>query len=544
MHLLPHTFPTLRHAGGGAHRRTTLVIGAGMSHSLVLGPHELCRQKRLVAERTLGVVSSLPDDDFDLYNWADEMIKQLTLRGNANPKLSLAQALGITSELQWKGCVRSERNTARHRIVARFAREGLWEQIWSLNWDCIQESALENVGIRRKPDLEGLPWPTAFDTYVTAADCRKLGVNNNVQIVKPHGCVMAVCEAEDQARAGNQTKSVELAARFLITSTELSNLDRSGNNPAQNYIFASLTTKIASNPLVILGWSISEEYLIEHLTKEVGPILQQCHSEGKLAPDELSVVDIAFNNRNHTKLAGLYNMTPAQAHIPVQAVGFNMDSLFLWLQAIYALTCLQAPASNVEKGEIDALLRRAEDPLSAPSYLLDWVDNFLPVWVRLCWRCGLFDCCNQGTNAPITPEEIPLECRDEHVPWRFRGVPRKDLQAAAKLLLRLEKNNRGPEWDYQIYPGGLFDAAQHRLIIPVPAWRIETMNDLRGLKPLMDEVKRRGAGFIDTLSLLPLPEKPVETSDMTKLKELVARQFPLPQFADHRNINEIELNAV
>jgi hypothetical protein len=96
---------------------------------------------------------------------------QLEARGNPNPKLALAQSLDIPSEPRWLGGVATQRNTPRHRVIARFARERLWDQIWSLNWDCVQESAFENVGIKHNAPDANLPWPTTYNTFITAADC-------------------------------------------------------------------------------------------------------------------------------------------------------------------------------------------------------------------------------------------------------------------------------------------------------------------------------------------------------------------------------------
>ena len=153
MPILPHNFPTLRQNMDDDYRPSVLLLGAGVSYGLVPGPGELLNEKRAGAEAALRLKSAVPARALptadDLYEWADEIFTQLNARADVNSKLTLAKSLDIPSDRRWLGCIRTERNTPRHRVIARFAREGLWDQIWSLNWDCIQESALENVGIIR-----------------------------------------------------------------------------------------------------------------------------------------------------------------------------------------------------------------------------------------------------------------------------------------------------------------------------------------------------------------------------------------------------------
>src|SRR5208282_3398153 len=198
MPLLPHNSPTLRQIGNGNHRLSVLLLGAGMSYELVPGPGPLLAEKRATAEARLGCVSALPELPASpvppanyLYKWADDIMAQLAANGDPTPKLTLAESLDIPHESRWLGCITTQRSPPRHRVIARFAREGLWDQIWSLNWDCVQESALDNIGIRRgepdEPD-DGMPWPTVFKTLVTAAECAQIGEQFSVKIIKPHGC--------------------------------------------------------------------------------------------------------------------------------------------------------------------------------------------------------------------------------------------------------------------------------------------------------------------------------------------------------------------
>src|SRR4051812_14748214 len=130
---LPHNFPTLRRENGDG-RRSILVIGAGMSFGLAPRPGPLLEKMRDAAEAALAVRSALPKTvpapHEDLYKWADDVFPKLANGPNDNPKLRLAESLGISTDPEWAAPLPQKKNLARHRVVARFAREGLWHCIW------------------------------------------------------------------------------------------------------------------------------------------------------------------------------------------------------------------------------------------------------------------------------------------------------------------------------------------------------------------------------------------------------------------------------
>lgn len=546
MPVLPHNFPTLRLRGNGNHRPSVLILGAGMTYGLVPLPGPLLKEKRANAEIKLGCSSSIPVDPNPpadhLYQWADDVWNALTVRGDPNPKLTLAESLDIPIEKRWLGCISTQRNTPRHRVVARFAREGLWHQIWSLNWDCVQESALENVGIKRSAVDGNMPWPTVFNTLVTAAECAQMGEPNSIKVIKPHGCVMALVEAQQAKAKGYVDRSVSLAERFLITATELSSLDPSvAHAPAQQFIFANLLASLCSQPFVVAGWSASERYLIERIESGVRSVLQNPDRQPRLADDELSVIDRVFNSEGHTTLASFYNRNAATAHINVGQPGFSTDELFLWLQALYAVGFLRMRAPAIDQPILSELTEEIEQPPNDPVFTISWVDNFLPVWVRLCWRSGLVACENRNA-VQVEIDDVALESRDEHIPWTLPGIQRPELTAAARILAGLHRSGHGEDWDYDQFPGGLY--LDFRLVIPIPIWSSDPPNDLRGLKPLIDAIKQSGAGYIERLALVFVGPDPTNViSDDTKrvCKQLVAKYLSMARFANADDIEETQL---
>src|SRR5690606_19947022 len=125
----------------------------------------------------------------------------------------------------------------KHRVIARFARENMWKQIWSLNWDCVLVSAFESVGILRDNPDRSLHWLTSFGTMVTAGECGRVGETNRLTILKPHGCVYALVEAESFEAKGNDLAAEARSRRFLITQTELTALRPApGGDATQQFV--------------------------------------------------------------------------------------------------------------------------------------------------------------------------------------------------------------------------------------------------------------------------------------------------------------------
>jgi hypothetical protein len=368
-----------------------------------------------------------------------------------------------------------------------------------------------------------------------------MGETGSVKVIKPHGCVKTLEKAEEHEKNGRYDEALTASVRFLITKTELNSLDpATSNTGTQQFIFASLCEKLSSHPFVIAGWSASEQYFLNHMQTTIYPSLT---ARLPLPDDELSIIDVRFNCGGHTQLTGFYGKGKNNVHIDVNQANLNTDALFLWLQSLYALERLYSWANDVDKPAIQDIRSRIENPPDDQPFVIQWVDNLLPVWVRLCWRCGLIECIKRDCQ-PISIDDIHLESLDEHIPWTIPSICRPELKAAARLLAGLINSGHGDKWDYEMFPGGLYQDTH--LVIPIPAWGVKP-NDLQGLKPLIDSIKTSGSGKFDELSVLFLtPDSSGNIDDDTKneLKEIVAREISLPRFAKGSDINEITLGAL
>ena len=489
---LPHNFPSLRNGP----RKPILIFGTGMSHELVPSVMDVTR-KCPEAEKKLKF--SIPRNDGDLdkpgyiYDWAEQIYQQLLKRQEPLPKLKIADALGILDNPAWLGKVDMPlRGTSpRHRVVARFAKEKRWHAIWSLNWDCLLEVGLESVGFDEYQALTQQPWPTTYVTYVTHNDLPPNTDDDTVTVYKPHGCVKSLLKAEEEYNKGNCPTADQLAKRFLITKTELSELKKKFCDLTDTSFCYRLHLHLQGYPLLGVGWSVSEDYLIDLAKKALKTRTNQDR------PDELTIVDIKFNDNGHKQLAQCYRRDESTTYVKVSQGpnGFTTDKLFLWLQTLYALECLKRH-SGANSDFIQRICHCFQNPVYK-DFVVDWVDNFLPVWVRLCWRAGTVPCFKDGKQIPR--HSIRMEKQDEHIPWQIENIRRPDLCAAAHLLARIGANVKG--WDFNKFPGGLWIGSKGLLVIPLPAWGQRV--DLAGLRPLLRQLEQ-DIGYVRKLSILPL----------------------------------------
>lgn len=467
-----------------------------MSNGLVPSVMDVTR-KCPEAEKKLKFLIPRNDGDLDkpgyLYDWAEQIYQRLLERQEPLPKLKIADALAILDNPAWLGKVDMPlRGTwPRHRVVARFAREKRWHAIWSLNWDCLLEVGLESVGFDEVQPLTEQPWPTIYVTYVTPDDAQSSAHEDAVTVYKPHGCVKSLIKAEEEHNKGNRHAAKLLAGRFVITKKELSELEGKLRNSADRLFYCHLYSHLAEHPLLGVGWSVSEDYLIDLARKALETRIDRS------CPDELTIVDIEFNNNGHKQLAKYYDRDESTAHVKVSrnSDGLSTDKLFLWIQTLYALECLRKH-SKVNSYAIQAIYNRFQKPV-CEDFVISWVDNFLPAWVRLCWRAGLVPYIKNGKQIPRY--SIRIEKPDEHIPWEIDGIPRPDLFTAAHLLARIGVNAKG--WNFNKFPGGLWKETKGLLVIPLPAWG--QRSDLSGLRPLLRQLEQ-DVGYVRELSILPL----------------------------------------
>lgn len=510
--MIPHSFDSLLEKT----RSPSFFAGAGLSAGVVPGPVRLFNDRKEIAEEALGVGS----DKDSLYDWAEAILDQLPSDNAEPPKLRLAKALGLFENPSWRGDVSFPvRGTAaRHRVVARFAREELWASAWTWNWDCVLERALEAIGFERGDALRNQPWLTRYNTVVVQEDFPKLGEHNLFCLLKPHGCVNALELADEAWASGDANRAIELADRFKISAGEL---EQASDSPTDTRFFQRMTVLLLSSPALIVGWSVSEPYLVKVINDALSDKLTK---KGQL--EELSIVDLSFNDAGHAETADCYGLTEAQVFFRVDPgdPGFTTDRFFLWLQARFCLQRLAAAAPNDQlKERLIAGYQLIEPP--ANESLIDWADSFIPAWCRLCWRANTVRC------AGFDYHQLSLETPEEHIPLRLAPLPRPDLAAASQLF---DMFMASPNWDLTTFAGAFWRSGEQRLVVPLPTW--SEVHDLAALKPWVIDCP---IGMIERVDILPVHVEgalPIDEALAHALRSKLGSALGTPYFADPQHI--------
>jgi hypothetical protein len=485
---VPHLFPSLLNPESNG---SVLLIGAGMSIEIAPQVSELTeeiRQKHDKILQQLGINIAKPTGDV-FYDWAEQAINELKSTHHitdSEAKLRLADAIGITTDSRFhaKSGIPLRGNTPRHRVIARFAREGRWSNICSLNWDCILESALDSVGLRSHPNPNAnhpnpLPWKKWYCTWQAGDQHHPTAMQNcTVHIIKPHGCVNKLATRD--------------ATSFIVTRSEINNLP----NNLGVAVAGRMNVMFSDVQLVTIGWKAEDTYIpiIIDNARNNGTLIQQ-------GSDRLSIINRTWYPGTgesppvkHDKIAAAFNTNKANAHFAVgKANQPSVDELLMWLQTRYGLERLEQFAKALNTPEWNA---KAQDLLTIKSQFpgpkpTDWLnsffDDFLAVWVRLCSNAGKVVYIK---NAQIQPDIIATHLRDDHIPWGYAQSNREDLLAIIPLILSLRgtpPTKTTTKWNLDEFPGALWDEADGHLVLPLPAWDGNNVPiELAAIKPLVD----------------------------------------------------------
>jgi hypothetical protein len=381
-----------------------------------------------------------------------------------------------------------------------------------------------------------LPWKTHYTTFITVEDYQRVGDLGCVTVFKPHGCVRSLDEARAALDRDDADGTWQRADRFLITADEL---DTPPFDPqaTQQHIYWNLMTRVANCPLISLGWSASEPYIHKLIEQGVQPV-QKVRGP---AVDQLSIIDLKFNPEGHQRLAAAYGRTQAETHVPVErAPGqFTMDAFWLWLQALHIVQCLRLhdPAAPALNTAFESL----ERPPGA-AWLLSWSDEWFPGWCRLCWRAGIMPCFD-SSGRRVPPERLDIDGDDAHVPINILNSARPDLIAAGDLLATIW--DRLPQWDFQRFPGALFETSSGKLVLPVPTWASPIAHANRVLIPLIRLWKSGPLSSVQAVTVLGLDGRQTPIGEnLEHWRQGLARSLPLAHFTSPENIQLINLTQL
>lgn len=502
-----------------------------MSAGIVPIVGQLFDEMREVAEKKLGIPESECSSSWSgkergdrLYYWAECVIKWLENKGEKNPKLKLAIALGITTDLSWLGDsdISFRGNTDRHRVIARFAKEGCWQSIWSFNWDCVIEKAMESVGVLSVKPKFSTPWQIDhFCTHITNDDLISSHNVKALAVRKPHGCVKSLKTAISCITTEPQ-KSSDLSERLMISKSEL---ESRPPNKVDDAFFNNLDSDVSGHVNVAVGWRMIEASLRSRLINTLGGV-----------PDaRINIIDLVFDNDTHAKVCTAAGLDKKSSFFEVQKKDCPVtNDLFRWIHALYTLDRLSEHGGEA----VDVTGKQWRETISVceqSEFIIDWADEFLPTWTRLCWSAGLIECYG------FEPHKIDLERRDEHIPLNIENIQRPDLVSAKKILTKIAIGN--DVWNSRMFPGGLYNQETQCLVIPLPMWN--RFNEIRALKPLVNAIKQE-LWMVVKIQILPinLDDQPFEKNIIDDVKSHLANFIRVPAFAMPDNIEVIyDLNS-
>jgi hypothetical protein len=143
----------------------------------------------------------------------------------------------------------------------------------------------------------------------------------------------------------------------------------------------------------------------------------------------------------------------------------------------------------------------------------------------------------------VPPEKLDIDREDAQVPLNILNCERPDLIAAGELLATLW--NRLSQWDFQRFPGALFQTATGTLVLPVPTWASPVAHADRALSLLIRLWKNGPLGSVQELALLELDgRQTVSSGALDHWRQAFTRSLPFAHFTSPENIRLINLTQL
>lgn len=483
-----------------------LIIGAGFSTPQVRLPVQLAThyaKHQSGIEKTLDIASGFyfklsetgnysPDD---LYLWAGRCVEELMKHPDATEEIAkrkLIHAIGLLEDQGFAATanIPLRGTTPRHRVLARFAREGCIYSLWSLNWDLWLEAAFEAVGLVRKnsssPNFsDELPtaWKKSYRVFLPSDPPEEN--NNCIPLYKPHGCIGAFAAQTDNT--------------FKITKSEL-------EEKVSDAVKSRLQFQLAAKPVCAIGWGATEGNLQK--------IFEECATANQLQVGKLTIVSLQWNDGGpsaHSNLASNFDQNEPNTLCSVQRnIPGTTDDLMQWIQALRTLRRLKRVSTTLDPSntavvlQLEKQLEVFKEPIfiSQPfGWALSWLDTFVPVWSRVCFSLKALVFQKDG-DVPVSA--LPMVRRDEHIPLNDDTTKRWDILSAANLfsvLLSMDATGQS-ELDFEAFPGAFWHEPTRSLLMPIPMWGDIGDISLAAIKPLMESRHWSGISRLKRICLL------------------------------------------
>jgi hypothetical protein len=123
---------------------------------------------------------------------------------NKNGQVAVARALGLPDRDLWPETARVGEHFCAYRVLARLAREDLFEEAIGFNYDCCKEAGLVSEGfLRSARTIPGLQFRDHLAVISDRETLYRLQRNGAVTYYKAHGCAERFRELaiDDEAKA-------------------------------------------------------------------------------------------------------------------------------------------------------------------------------------------------------------------------------------------------------------------------------------------------------------------------------------------------------
>jgi SIR2-like domain len=194
-------------------------------------------------------------------------------------QLAVVQALGLPDPALWPDAAHIEPHFCAYRVLARLAREDLFAQAVSLNYDCGCEAALKAEGYLLAPaSTPGARWRDHATLIADPQSDSSTARAGSLALRKLHGC------------AAHYRHQVGLGAtdhpedRIIARRAQLNNWRN--DQWARDYLRGAARTSI----MLLLGFSGQDPVIAGELTTLLSDIYQQTSTEG-----EPRVIAIDYN---------------------------------------------------------------------------------------------------------------------------------------------------------------------------------------------------------------------------------------------------------
>lgn len=185
---------------------------------------------------------------------------------NAAGQVAVVRAIGLPDPALWPDTARVEEHFCLYRVLARLAREDLFDEAIGFNYDCGKEAALVSEGFLRSPGTSaGRQWRDHVSVIADKSSFYELAREGALTYIKAHGCA----ERFREIAVSDEEKA---AGTIIICKSQLTNW----RNDA--WMQDRLRDRARTHVLLLIGFSAQDatihgelQLMLDEVYAEVQP---------------------------------------------------------------------------------------------------------------------------------------------------------------------------------------------------------------------------------------------------------------------------------